>query len=303
MAKLRFNANTPLYTSDATAWRIDQLPQLLHRLSDSSLPIVLFVHGRGDEPNKSLRGATWVKGLAVHKIERGYDAQVLMFNWDSDFPGVRFRDRDRPLSHAEPGARVLTQVLQGLDAWQAANPNARKPALLAHSMGTIVLQKAVEGGVWPFASPLFSSVLLSQPDADDIDHHVWLDRLASRERVYVTLNADDRVLLKSKDARPAGARALGLGTNEPLAQQATYVDLTNMGPTGDQDDDHEVFGKGAMNGQIYVCEFFTQVLTGRAVVLDRTSNVEGVDRKVVFKLKNRHQPGAPCLKVPDLPGH
>ena len=57
------------------------------------------------------------------------------------------------------------------------------------------------------------------------------------------------------------------------------IDLTGMGPIGsEQDDDHEVFGKGAMNGQVYVCEFFEQALRGTGVVLDPGVNVDSIER-------------------------
>jgi len=264
-------------------------------------PIVLFVHGRGKEPNKAIYGATFTEGKAIHKIELGYGVRVLMFNWNSAFKGWSFLDREVPLSNTAAGAESLGHVLHRLHAHQQHNEGLAKPALLVHSMGSIVVQKAVLNGQWPAVGPLFSSVLFSQPDADDVGHVGWLESLALRERTYVTLNKDDHVLRRSTDARPEGAQALGLGTNEPLASHAVYVDLSRMGPTGKKDEDHEVFGKGAMNGQILVCRFFEQVLTGKPVKLELGDNVESVERGVIHKLKSQTQPGAPCLQVPTLP--
>jgi esterase/lipase superfamily enzyme len=301
MPKLKFNPETPLYTSDAKAWRIDQFDEVWSSLQASGKPLVLFVHGRGKEPGKSLLGATFVKGLAVHKIERGYDVRVLMFNWDSAFRAFAMFDRQVPLSHTAAGASALLQVLEKLQAFATAHPGARQPALLVHSMGSVVVQRAVEGGAWPQAQGIFSAVVFSQPDADDVGHAGWLDTLARREKTFVTLNRDDKVLGRSTDSRPAGARALGLGTTEPLARHATYVDISRMGPAGEKDEDHEVFGKGAMNGQVYICEFFTQALTGRPVQLDPALNVERVDGDVLVRLRDHRVPGAPCLKIPPLP--
>ncbi len=301
MPQMEFNPSTPLYTSDLRAWRIDQLPEVLALLNATGKPVVLFVHGRGKEPGKSLQGGTFTKGMAVHKIERGYDVRVLMFNWDSAFRGWNLFDREVPLSHTAAGGLALGATLAGLRQYEAANPGSALPALLVHSMGSIVVQRAMQDGHWLGGSNLFSAVLFSQPDADDVGHAAWLDPLASREKVFVTQNQDDNVLVRSTDARPAGAKALGLGTPQPLAPHATYVDLTNMGALGKKDEDHEVFGKGAMNGQLYVCQFFTQALTGKAVVLDPAVNVAGVERDVIFRLRSRYEPGAPCLKVPELP--
>ena len=144
-------------------------------------------------------------------------------------------------------------------------------------------------------------MLFSQPDADDVGHAAWLDPVAQREKAFVTQNRDDKVLRRSTDARPAGAQALGLGTAQPLAPHARYVDLSSMGELGQKDEDHEVFGKGAMNGQLHVCQFFMQALTGQTVVLDPAVNVESIEREVVFRLRSRSDPGAPCLKLPELP--
>lgn len=298
---LKFNPETPLYTADLKAWRIDQLAAVLANFAALGKRVVLFVHGRGKEPGKGLLGSTFTEGKAVHKIERGYDVGVVMFNWDSAFKGFNFLDRDVPLSHTAAGGEALGKVLEALRQFQIERPDAPKPALLVHSMGSIVVQKAVRAGHWPQVDGLFSAVLFSQPDADDVGHADWLNVVAARERTFVTLNRDDHVLKRSDDARPHGAHALGLDTTQPLALRATYVDISRMGSLGKKDEDHEVFGKGAMNGQLYLCQFFTQVLTGEPVVLDPGQNVEGVDRAVVYRLRDRREPKAPCLSVPTLP--
>lgn len=301
MSKMKFSSETPLYTSDGKAWRIDQFVTVMETLGALKKPIVLFVHGRGKEPGKSLLGATFTEGKAVHKIERGYDVSVLMFNWDSAFKGFNFLDREVPLSHTDSGGIALGKVLQAMRQFQHDRPNARKPTLLVHSMGSVVVQKTLTTGSWPETTELFSTVLFSQPDADDVGHATWLNMLASRERTYVTLNKDDHVLQRSNDARPPGAHALGLDTSQPLAPRATYVDISRMGALGKKDEDHEVFGKGAMNQQVHLCHFFTEALTGQSVVLDEAKNVESVDRGVVFRLRDKREPAADCLRVPKLP--
>jgi len=303
MPKLKFKAETPLYTSDGKPWRMQDFPAVMGQLVALNKPIVIFVHGRGKEPGKSLFGATFTQGLAVHKIERGYDVSVLMFNWDSAFRGFNFLDREVPLSNTPAGGTALGLLLQQLKQFQSANPGSKKPSLLVHSMGSVVVQRAIEDGRWPDSKNLFSAVLFSQPDADDKGHSAWLEEVAKRETTYVTMNADDHVLRRSTDARPDGAHALGLGTQEPLAPHAKYIDISLMGTVGKKDEDHEVFGKGAMNGQIYLCRFFTEALLGEAVVLDPAKNVESVTGDMIYRLKRKSEPGASCLKLPELPSN
>jgi esterase/lipase superfamily enzyme len=302
MGKIRFDPEKPLYDGHKIAWTINQCPAAMDKLIALAKPIVVFVHGRGKEPNKSLNGATFVKGLAVPKIELGYDVSVLMFNWDSAFPGLSFNDRTRALSHVPAAAQAFAELLQALNTYFVDKPTQSRPTLLVHSMGSIVVQRVMEGNAWPRGPALFRQIVLTQPDADDVGHAVWLDPLCQQELVFVTLNNDDKVLRRSTDERAERRHALGLGTSEPLASNCKYIDLTNMGAIGSaKDDDHEVFGKGAMNGQVYVCQFFEQALRGENVVLDRNLNVESVDRNVVFRLKSKNDPTAPCLKQPPLP--
>jgi len=239
--------------------------------------------------------------MAVHKIERGYDVRVLMFNWDSAFNGWNIFDREVPLSHTGAGAAAFGRALDALARAEDAHPTRPRPALVVHSMGSVVVQKAILNSHWPSRANLFSAVLFSQPDADDVGHIDWLGPLSLKESTYVTQNKDDHVLLRSRDARPVGRKALGLGTVEPIAEAAHYIDLSTMGSLGKKDDDHEVFGKGAMNGQLYVCEFFTQAIRGEAIGLDQMTNVEAIERGCVYRLRSRHQPSAPCLKLPTLP--
>lgn len=304
MSKLKFDADTPIYTTGPDhghkAWRMQDARAALAEVYARGKPVVVFVHGRGKEPNKSFRGATFAKGLAVWKLELGYDCSVVMFNWDSAFPGILFLDRSRALGNTVDGGRRLTEFLGELARFQVNRPELAKPALLAHSMGTIVLQHAIDSGAWPAGGPLFTHVVLSEPDADDIGHGAWLKKLGSRETAFSTLNADDKVLKRSTDARPQNAHALGLGTTEPLAPNVRYIDLTSMGTLGAVDDDHEVFGKGAMNGQVNVCAVFEQALLGKSVTLN-DSNVASITREVVYALKQRSDANAPCLRIPALP--
>jgi esterase/lipase superfamily enzyme len=299
--KLKFDATKPLYTSDNKKWAIDELEVVLDSLYKKNKPLVVFVHGRGDEPKKSLQGGSFVTGLAVHKIELGYDVSVLMFNWDSDFPGFNFWDRDQPLKNTVPASVQFGQLLSGIKHYQEKYADYARPVLLAHSMGSIVLQKTVEASAWPEKS-CFTHVLLSQPDADDAGHEAWVEKLAARETVFITMNANDWVLNKSTESRPAGTKALGLVPNT-FSNKATYVDLSNAGVRGEKDEDHEVFGKNAMNGQVCVCEFFTEVLTGAPVLMDE-SNVESGSTygRLVFKSKISTAADTPCLKAPKLPG-
>lgn len=276
---LNFESDKQLYTSNQVGHPISQLPVLLDNLLSDGKPVILFVHGRGKEPNKSLRheGGLLVEGKAVHKLESGYDANVLMFNWDSE-RGNGFKDRKRPLSNMPAASQAFAQVLDGIKQYRQHNPQSNPITLFVHSMGNIVIETMIknkDGWMDNDGEPLFANVVFSASDADDINHAEWIEKVSATENVYITINADDKILKKSNDQRPDGRAALGLEPGIKLAKKVTYIDITNLGEKkGKKTERHELFNKPGMHDQIYVCEFFQQVLTGQTVLLNNQNSIE-----------------------------
>jgi hypothetical protein len=60
---LQYDPETPLYTSEPQAHAIASLPAVLNGLAQAGRPLVLFIHGRGDDPDKSLRTKKSISGL------------------------------------------------------------------------------------------------------------------------------------------------------------------------------------------------------------------------------------------------
>lgn len=164
---LAYDPQRPLYTSDQRAYSAAEVPLALNTLSGVDKTTILFIHGRGDEPSKSLRPKKSMFGLgaAVPMLERQYGATVLMFN-----KAASQNDRARPLSHMAEAAASLRDVIQQMRAYYTANPSTRRAVLLAHSMGTIVVQRYVERYGWNEGERLFSNVLFTGADADNVDH-------------------------------------------------------------------------------------------------------------------------------------
>lgn len=297
---LVFDPEKRLYISNKSGHPISELPALLDRLFADGKPVILFVHGRGDEPDKSLRlkGGPFVDGRAVHKLEDGYKANVLMFNWNS-IRGNGFRDRSRPLSNMPAASLAFVQVLKGIKQYRQNNPQSPNLALIVHSMGNIVIETMVKdqgGWIDNGGEPLFSNIVFSESDADHITHVKWVENVSVTENVYITINADDKILLKSTDHRPKGAHALGLEPGDRLAKNVTYVDITKLGTKkGKKTEAHEIFNKPGMHDQVYVCEFFQQALTGLPVVLNaqNTTNVVPGQR---YKVNYKRDSNDDCFK-------
>jgi hypothetical protein len=255
---LQYDPQVLVYTSDATPFRLDGVKPLFDRLLRGTKPVVLFVHGRGDEPKKSLKGTGFfanlvgVEGRAVQKLEQ-YGSAVVMFSWDSR-RGSGLTDRERPLANMPDAARRFAAVL-GEVAKAAAAPASRPPlTLLAHSMGAIVVQTYVQqNGGWrsPGAGPLFSNVVLSSADADNVGHPAWVDAIDGMERVFVTVNPVDPMLNDSIEARQPNALALGRDPGLPLSN-ATYAMLQIRA--------HEIFTKKSDHPEIST--FFATAFAG-----------------------------------------
>ncbi|MEQ1724078.1 MAG: alpha/beta hydrolase [Pseudobdellovibrio sp.] len=268
LKKYNFDANYPLYLSDGQKFGFNEVGAALDKAFSYNQPVLLFVHGRGNEPNKSLVSGTFVEGGAVRKLETQYKVRVLMFNWESK---AFMYDRSAPLSRMPAAGESLKKVLTSLKNYLALPQNqSKKLTMLAHSMGSIVVQTMVQQqGGWPVASrPLFSQVVLTSPDADNVKHWEWLNDVSQNEKVFVTINRDDDILEKSDDSREEGREPLGLVPVLPLSSKAIYLDISKLGDKpGKASGVHEVFNKENMKGQVNYCNVFDQLLTGRAPVL------------------------------------
>jgi hypothetical protein len=278
-AALTYDATRPIYDSTRVAHRLDELSTVLSAAYQAGKPVIIYVHGRGNEPEKSFN-SQMTGGGALLRLSSEYDASVVMINWNSVAKGS---DRREPLKHVGEGAVTLNSVLKQLVEYQKEHPNAARPSLLVHSMGSIVLAESVEKFGWPsvVGHSIFSNVLLSEADADSQGHNTWLSTLAKSERVYVTQNRKDSVLKKSTDARnPPSNFALGLDPVPPLSKEANYIDLTEalkvkkvvLIPIGA----HQIFSKSWMGRNSDTCMFVSKTLRGESYELTSIPGVSQV---------------------------
>lgn len=272
LGKLKYDANFPLYTSDSERFGFDQIDQALDKVFSANLPVVFFIHGRGNEPNKSINSGTFVEGGAVRKLESQYNTKVLMFNWNSK---AFMYDRSKPLSQMPAAAESLHKVLIKLKSYfsKPGNQN-KKMTLVAHSMGSIVLQTYIQKYSWPNeGKPIFLQMLLTSPDADNVNHWQWLNEVSQTENVFVTINKDDDILEKSTDQREEGRAALGLLPVLPYSSETVYLDLTKLGEKPSQaTGTHEVFNKENMKYQEHLCNILDQIIKGKKPNLETTTD-------------------------------
>jgi hypothetical protein len=288
ISKLTFDPKYPLYIRDGSKFGFDEVDLALDRVYADQQPVVVFIHGRGNEPNKSLDKAIFVEGGAVRKIETHYKAKVLMFNWESK---AFLYDRTVPLSHMKESADSLAIVLQKMSNYFAAHPKLKRPTLIVHSMGSIVLETYVKKYGWfsSLKTALFSKVMFTSPDADNLNHWMWLNEVGRVEKVYLTINKNDDILEKSKDERPNGVAALGRVPVLPFSDNITYLDLTDIAGGV-----HEAFNKENMKSQLFFCQIFENLVKGDDPLLSQ-KNVQATPVSNYFKVKSKVSKKDPCF--------
>lgn len=211
-----------LYTVDRARHGIRDLGAVLaQRLGPGVDNVILYVHGRGcgggGEPQKSLDGA-------LPALARDYTALAIMLFWPGSDDGCPAGFPDARALAAGP---ALAVVLGDLYAYQQAHPAAFagvRVTLVTHSMGSLVLERAVTVAGVGQLPPVVDALIVNAGASAAAGHAAWVARTTFARDRYVTVNSGDNVLLAAGVGRPA---RLGRGVDDvPLAAGLSYVDFS-----------------------------------------------------------------------------
>lgn len=263
---------------------------VLDTLFAARKPVVLYVHGRGREPGKTL------KKDIIRTLERDYDVKVLMFNWDSAVPLVR--PLFRPVASAQASGAELRDLILRISKYRDAHPEtASVPvSLLVHSMGNITLHAATnDSDLTPAGRPLFANILMTGSDEDANGHKAWVEKLQAQHTVMITINRQDGTLARSH--HPDGVPALGTNPAPPLAANAVYFDVSDqVGAV------HRLFQKSNQHGRVAVCKVFTALLRGEAPDLSNSTAVKELKQSNLIVPSNTVAKNDSCFSgVSDSP--
>jgi esterase/lipase superfamily enzyme len=239
-------------------------------------PVVVYIHGRGNEPRKSFADTTFASGHILEKIEED-DVRVLGFNWQSKADDVRC---GRPIDKAQASGPTFAELLRRLVAHRNANPNVwrgRRVVLLVHSMGSFVLRQAlIEPGAADTIRALFDVRLITESDAPARDHANWLP-VGNPGRTIVLSNPEDATLAQSmrcdttvaaRTDQPRLGALAATDTTIARSQDATYIEL----PVGKT---HRVFTRGGAKGNPLVCNVVRSLIRGSVPDMDAAWAVVG----------------------------
>jgi hypothetical protein len=289
---LTFDATRPLLSLRDSATRQHALGNLDALLAQtdadaaSRRPVVIYVHGRGNEPRKSFANVYFVPGNLLGKVEN-YDVSAIGFNWDARMRG---NVCERPIARAAEAAPAFAELVNALAAHRASHPDFwrdRPLVLLAHSMGSYVLIESTKLGTLP-QQPVFDRTVITGSDALAASQAEWLGEAAWGVDRVVFANPGDLMLRQSvncerwsaklgakergESTQPASLTRLGL---LPLAapQPSLLADVTYVGVP--QNISHNYFVFGGQRGNPHVCSLFDAALHGKPLPVDPQWRVPG----------------------------
>lgn len=282
-AALGITGKEKIYQSVDVAWQLFQQAQAQRR------NVLLFVHGYNNDVGDALE-----TGLA---LERLYGVIPIIYSWPADGGGIAgtasyLSDRQDAQVSAPAFSRVLEKVnslmlrftrlgLERLEPQLKGLRSERRPGspafaeernrlleemcsvrltLLTHSMGNYLLKKALETHANAAFTNAFDNVVLAAADTNNLRHEEWVDCLAARRRVYVTINENDYALAASQ-LKPGDNQLARLGNcrRRLFSQIARYIDFTDAGMVGRS---HGYFkDKAVENAAVH--GFFEKACNGR----------------------------------------
>lgn len=185
---------------------------------------LLFVHGFNND-FKDVLERGW-------RLQETYDLEVIVFTWPADgrlTGATHYRSDKRDAVRSAPALDRTLEKLAGYFCKHEDQTLAcrQRISLMMHSMGNYLFKNLMKSSIYHGETSIFDNVVLVAADVNNEGHAEWIDRVAYRRRLYVTINEDDKALrlsrLKVGDAQKA---RLGHFTQNLTAERAIYFDFT-----------------------------------------------------------------------------
>ena len=287
-----FDSTKPQYASFRAA------ADIVRRARKDKRNVLFFVHGFNNNMEAVLERA--------RHLEQRFDLQVVPFSWPANgggASGVLSYKSDKRDAKVSVGAldRALAKVHDYLllftesnreTCWEKAdkefpdNPERRDARyvellekscpftvnLMTHSMGNYLYKHLLLSGASEGTSLCFDNVVLVAADTNNKDHKIWVDRIESRVRTYVTINEDDSALAASraKSGQDQLAR-LGHYLGDLDSRRAQYINFTGASWVRGS---HAYFEGMALRNK-FVEKFFDDALSGNRADRDLTYEASG----------------------------
>lgn len=272
-----------VYQSLNVAWQVFQQARAERR------NILLFVHGYNNDVGDALETAL--------TLEQLYGIIPIIYSWPADGGGIAgtasyLSDKQDAQISAPAFSRVLEKIntlmlkftRMGLESLEpqlkrlktgqtAGSPDysaernrlleeqcSVRLTLLTHSMGNYVLKKALETHANAGFTNAFDNIVLAAADTNNLQHEQWVDTIAARRRIYITINENDYALAASQ-LKPGERQLARLGNyrkrlNSEIARYIDFTDADKVGKSHGYFKDQAVANPGVKG-------FFHEAFNGR----------------------------------------
>lgn len=193
-------------------------------------------------------------------VERGFDLSVrfdinmVVFDWPTDYMVLR-----KTVYNADDVSGNFVQAMVEFAHLHDQYYKSSSVSAFFHSMGNHILKNVTDKHLLEYMPKnLFSNLILNAASVRQHSHARWIEKLNLQQRIYITINSNDRTLQGAKIVR--GSNQLGLGYKGRMAENAHYVNFSNLATT-----DHNLFlGKSMIekNNQ-HIFSLYDSILHGR----------------------------------------
>ena len=215
---------------------------------DLSKEWLVFLHGNNQSFKKNM--------AKCQNLEIDYGVNVIAFSWPSK-PDVDMQDMKDLAGKISVDAAILDVITIGVlhkkliaylrarcnaissrlsfdntlklvrDELQGklANDNKLNLNFLSYSLGNFLLEQTVLDNNFTAGNDMFSNAIVCQADVNHDDHKTWLKKYKYADRIYVTHNEYDLVLMSSDLQNP---ERLGHAVRDldPVPNLVQHVDFT-----------------------------------------------------------------------------
>lgn len=198
--------------------------KLQKNMAEKNRNCLFFVHGFNNDLEDVLE-----RGL---QFEKNFKTEVVAFSWPANGGGVRGaasyksdkRDAKMSVNALDRCFEKLHQYLQK----RQKTACSQSFNLMLHSMGNYLAKSLMLSSVYQNETLIFDNIIMACADVNNEGHADWVDRLAHRRRVYITINENDSALHLSrmKFGEQQQAR-LGHCAQNLRSKNAVYLDFTH----------------------------------------------------------------------------
>jgi len=215
---------------------------------------LFFIHGFNKTFLQSLEQG--------HELEQRYGVEVVLFSWPSSPGGFATEEYRQARRTAQASFGALDAALDKIGHYMIEEPFDRSALVnckvsfnfLGYSLGNYLFQHYVLSNDYARETRIFKNVVVCQADVDSQDHQSWVAKVEAGQRLYVTINENDKVLGFSENVNKP---RLGKTLRELTVPRALYIDVTR-GKGINQE--HQIWGSKVKNAPTRA--FFDAVFAG-----------------------------------------